>query len=267
MRRRINILIIFLAWIFITNAQEFEKQRFQGFITEYNKDSAIQYGAIKNTKTGEVALSDLEGSFSISGTVGDTLKFRCMGYKATEWVIPGIWTTMEDTIQLKVNANVYALEEVEVVRYYSYAHFKQAFKDLKLEKTDAEKAKENAISWDFQEAIAQGVADAKFGYGTFGVSIAINKSDKITEQRRAIAKLEKVADASAEFKSLTSADNVRSLTGYDGTCLDSFMVYLNSNYKLDYKMPQYDVLATIVAAADNFDFTKGDAPWYEKLVD
>ncbi|WP_075603417.1 hypothetical protein [Saccharicrinis aurantiacus] len=265
--KKVYLIISLLAIFAISKAQEFEKMRFSGYVGEQFKNKAVQYGAIKNVQTGEVALSDFDGAFSISGTVGDTLKFRCMGYKATEWVIPGIWTTMDDTIKLKVNTNIYALDEIEVVRYYSYAHFKQAFKDLRIEETEADKVKEMVNNWDFSEAIAMGKANAKMNQGTFGLTLSTGGKDKVAQKREEIKQLERLADESAEFIKLTSRKNVKSLTGYDGTCLDSFMVYLNSNYKMEYTMPQYDLLATIVAAADNFEFTKGDAPWYQRLID
>ncbi len=261
---RIQFLIVLTTCLLCSNinGQSFEKERYKGYVRD-NKNGNIQYGAIQNTKTGEVTLTDFDGSFSISGTVGDTLQFRCMGYENQKWIIPGIWNTMEDSIILKANTSIYALQEINVIRYYSYAHFKQAFKDLKVEETKADKAAKMIESLNFEDDIKEALLEKRVSVGYFALSTG--RPDKITRQREEVRKLEEIAVASQDFNKVVSRSNIKYLTGYQGTCLDSFMVFLNSQYHLDYTMKEYDVLATIMTASQNFTSLKGEEAWFSTV--
>jgi len=257
----ISAIFLFL----ITNisfAQNSETKRFGAYLIQEPTKEVVQFGAIKNIKTGEVTLTDTEGFFAISGSVGDTLRFHSLGYRDTTWVIPGIWYTTNQKLELKVQTNVYALSEVEVVRYYSYAHFKQAFKDLRLPEDEKDKAKQKISSWAFDDAIAWGKSDAVAARGTFGVGISFGGKDKVVTQRKEVGKLEEIQNKSQRFNYFTSRENVMQLTQYKGTCLDSFMVFLNTGYNLNYQMPEYNLLASILEAASNFKKLKGDEEWF-----
>ncbi|SMO84347.1 hypothetical protein SAMN06265379_10979 [Saccharicrinis carchari] len=245
-------------------SQPLQSKRFGIYILQNSIEEAVQFGAVKNIKTGEVSLTDEEGFFAISGLVGDTLKFHSLGYRDTSWVIPGIWFAMDQKIELKVEPNVYDLPEVDVVRYYSYAHFKQAFKDLRIPKTEKDIAREVFSSWDplFKEAAAQGRIDAMAQGGSVGLGIGIGGKDKLRLQREAVDKLEEVQDKSQRFNYLVSRANIKHLTEYKGTCLDSFMVFLNTGYNLHYQMEEYDLLSAIINASAHFKALKGNEEWF-----
>lgn len=251
-----------LLFVSISFAQNTSAKRFGVYLIQEPKEEVVQFGAIKNETSGEIALSDTEGFFNISGSVGDTLRFHSLGFRDTSWVIPGVWYEMLMPIQLKVQTNIYVLDEVEVVRYYSYAHFKQAFKDLRLPKTAEDIAKEAFMSWDalFKKAVAQGKMDAFAEGGSFGISIG--GKDKIVTQREAVEKLEEIQHKSQRYNYFTSRQHIMELTQYKGTCLDSFMVFLNTGYNLNYQMNEYDLLASIQSAATNFKALKGNEEWF-----
>ena len=266
--KNICILIVLLLQVVISSAQDREEKRFSGYLNEESSKAAVQFGAIKNIKTGEVTLTDGEGFFAISGSVGDTLRFHSLGYRDSTWVVPGIWYAMEEAIELKVQPNIYSLNEVEVVRYYSYAHFKQAFKDLKIEKTESEKAKEAIDAWqkNFAEAVAWGKSDAKAASGNFGVSMGVGGVNKIVKQRNEVNRLEKISDKSTRFNYFVSRDNIKRLTEYEGTCLDSFMVFMNTGYNFNYQMPEYELLASILRASSEFKNEKGNEEWFSQIA-
>lgn len=257
------IIILALGFFYTSNAQEFKYRRFKGYLNEQPSGSGIEFGALKNITTGETILTDEDGYFEISGTVGDTIRFHSLGYNDNIWVIPGIWYSMKEEIELNVHKRFYSLDEVEVVRYYSYAHFKQAFKDLKLPEDENQKVKEMVSNWEFDDAIAWGKADRKAEEGTFGLSFSGGGKDKVVKQREAVKRLEEIQDQSQQFNYYTSPENINYLTGYQGTCLDSFMVFLNSKYSIDYKMPEYDLLAMILRASDDFKLLKGEEVWFQ----
>ncbi len=258
------ITLFLLSLFTLSFAQSDESKEMEAYLKKQKNGDAVAFGAVKNEKTGEVVLSDTEGYFKIHGSVGDTIRFHSLGYKDTTWVVSGIWHSMDEAVMLNVQTNIYALDEIEVVRYYSYAHFKQAFKDLKLPKTEDELAKEMVNSWgnDFEEAIAWGKADKKAASGTFGVSLSLGGKDPIALARERVKELEKIADESTRFNYFTSRENIASLTGYQGTCLDSFMVFLNTQYSLHYKMEEYQLLSSILGAHSQFKSLKQNEEWY-----
>ncbi len=263
MRVIVSILLFSLCFSSFSQVLEDEIFTFNGVVKEAKTQKPIEFGAIKNMSTGEVILSDNTGSFEINGSVGDTLRFHSMGYVDTTWVVPTIWTTMEDQLTLVVPTNTYAITEVEVLRFYSYAHFRQAFKDLELPKDENAEVKEMVSSWDFEEAIAWGKADKKFNQGTFGAGISIGSGKtRFDKQKEEVKRLEKIELESAKFNYFTSRENLADLTGYKGTCLDSFMVFLNSNYSIHYKMPEYELLSSILGAYEDFNELKSQEEWY-----
>ncbi len=257
----IAILFILLLPI-ISYAQQNEIGLFTGSLIEMDSDKGVGYAAIKNIKTGEVFLTNEKGIFTIRGAVGDTLKFHSLGYIDTTWVVPGVWFSMQEEVSLRVQTSFYALEEVEVLRFYSYAHFKQAFKDLKLPPDENQKVKDMVQGWDFSEAVAMGKAERKFKEGTFGVSLSVGGKTDIDKQHDEVKRLERIGEERARFNYLTSRENIASLTGYKGTCLDSFMVFINANYQLDYNMAEYDLLASVLRANEDFFSLKGDEFWF-----
>lgn len=238
-----------------------QEKTYSGRLLIDKSDSPVPFGAIKNLSTGNVSITDDKGLFSIEGVVGDTLKFHSLGYEDREWIIPGIWNKMSDEIVLNVNTAIYSLQEVEVVRYYSYAHFKQAFKDLRVPKTEAELAKEMVSSWNFKDEIAWGQAEKKYNAGNFGVSIGFNVNP-VAKQRKEIQRLEKKYDDEYKLNTFRSRDNISYLTGYKGTCLDSFMVYLNSTCILDYKMKEFELLTIIDGAQKKFVEKYENSDWF-----
>ena len=269
MKKLILMISIVLFVQSVSYSQENEVKRFSGYINEEFSKSAVQFGAIKNMHTGEVTLTDGEGFFNISGSVGDTLRFHSLGYRDSTWIIPGVWYAMDDVVELKVQPNIYSLNEVEVVRYYSYAHFKQAFKNLELEKTEKEVAKERIEAWqnDIAEAIAWGKSDKKAASGTFGVSFGTGGTDKITKKRKELKRLEEINYKSTRFNYFVSRDNIKRLTEYEGVCLDSFMVFINTQYNLTYQMPEYELLASILRASTDFKNQKGSEDWFLQSMD
>ncbi len=268
MRLIFSVLLLSISLGLFSQALDHDIHIFKGIIKESKSRKPIEYGAIKNISTGEVILSDNLGEFKIEGTVGDTLRFHSMGYVDTTWIVPTIWTTMAEDLVLEVPTNIYSITEVEVLRFYSYAHFRQAFKDLELPKDKNEEIKKIISSWDFDEAIAWGKADRKFSQGNFGVSLSTGGGKtKIDKQKEEVKRLEKISRESERFNYLTSRENLADLTGYKGTCLDSFMVFLNSNYTIDYKMNDYTLLTSIIGAFNDFKELKSNEDWYDNSGD
>ncbi len=245
-------------------SQKVEKKVLNGSVIEETSNKPIELGAIKNMNSNQVTLTDELGHFELTGSVGDTLRFHSLGYADTTWVVASVWYLNNENIELKVKPNSYAIDEVQVVRFYSYAHFKQAFKDLRLPEDENERVRGMVSGWDFSEAIALGKADKKFKEGTLGISFSVGGRPHIDKQREEVMRLEKIADESERFNYFISRENISELTSYHGTCLDSFMVFLNSSYSISYKMQEYELLTSIRDANKSFKVLKGSKEWYSE---
>jgi hypothetical protein len=42
------------------------------------------------------------------------------------------------------------------------------------------------------------------------------------------------------------------------------MVFLNTNYAIHYKMPEYELLTAVLGAYENFKELKGNEEWYNE---
>ncbi len=261
-----SVVLLLFTFAFCGYAQEYELKSYQVHLVQNNNDSAVCYATIKNQETDEVFESDAKGIIHISGIVGDTLIFNCIGYESQTWLIPGIWSKMEEAISLRVEPKVYAIGQVDVVRKYTYAQFVHAFRrGFKIEETEQDKVNSQISSWgtEIENAIALGIAEGNYSRQTgFGIYSSAGRPDKITLQRKEVERLRDVADKSTALNRFISRTNIQSLTGYKDTCLDSFMVFFNVHYPVDYTMKPYELLSVVTDAYKDFNELYADRDWY-----
>lgn len=72
---------------------------YRGNIVDSNGKPVIG-AAIKNLTTGDTAITDTDGNFSIKASPGDKLEISCLGYISVRTVVPDHFTiTMTITLQ------------------------------------------------------------------------------------------------------------------------------------------------------------------------
>ncbi len=121
-------------------------------------------------------------------------------------------------------------------------------------------------SWgnQIQEQIAWGnaVTKAKQLQGRTDIlcilEYGINRISKRIDEKR----LKNVTPDNKDFDHYTSREYLMYFTGYNDTCLDSFIVFFNSKYNVNNKMKSYDLLATISDAYKGFKDLYQDTEWY-----
>lgn len=213
-------------------------------IQSHDDFKTIPYSSIANKRTSLCYQSDFNGHLKINVAVGDTLLFKCMGYRDTTLVVTPEYFR-QDSLVLRAQIQPRMLDDVDVFAFYSYASFKHRFANLKLE---PDKKAPIAINFDINLKEIRALAKAN---GGSAVSIGLGGLyGKTSQQKYAefLAKEEKMA----RVRSLTSHENIMAFTGLSGETLDSFMVFLRARYQFTPSQSDYDIMATVQTAYDAF---------------
>jgi hypothetical protein len=198
----------------------------------------VGFAYVLNTRTSIASESKDDGSFELDAQPNDTLLFRCLGYRDTSFIVSNV----EPKI-FNVTSQTFALNEVKVTWFYSYAAFKRAFLNLKID--DSKNVKFN-IHIDPREIAglsraASGNTGLAFSFGGGPTKSEKNYTSLLSEEKRY-----------ERLNSLTSYDNIRSFTGLKGPTLDSFIVYLRSKKQINPASSDYEILASVKMAYQDF---------------
>ena len=239
----LSLLILLASHVSILAQRQSESVK---LLTIRNQDDlkSIPYSAIANSRTNLCFQSDFDGRLRISVAEGDTLVFRCIGYRDTTMVISPLHL-QNDTIILSARIRTKLIKEVDVFAFYSYATFKHRFANLKLE---PDKKAPIAINFDINVKEIKAFAKAN---GGSAISIGLGGLyGKTSQQKYAefLAKEEKLM----RIKDLTSHENIEDFTGLKGETLDSFIIFLRARYHFEPSQSDYDIMVTVQTAYDAF---------------
>jgi hypothetical protein len=206
------------------------------------KNEPVEFGYLINARTSVGVETHLGGSFKMALMPGDSLFFRCLGYADTTLIVAAL-PQKQDTLNFYVERHFYALKEVQVNWFKSYASFKQAFLNVKV-KTPGSINLGPLITNEEAMALAK-AKSGTFGYG-FSVGSGLSKAERkfrvfLAEENR-----------HERLRELTSRDNLQVFTGFQGAKLDSFIVFLRSKYAIDPDWSDYQILASVKLAYEQF---------------
>ncbi|MFT3740719.1 MAG: hypothetical protein QM786_18360 [Breznakibacter sp.] len=207
-------------------------------------DEAVDFAYFLNTRTQKTAKSNDGGLFKIEVQNGDTLKFRCLGYNESLFVV----SNEPQTLQVfRVTKQTYSLDEVTVHGFYSYAAFKQAFLNLKLDEKD--KPFKYHVNLDMNEL----AVDAKMASGGTGLSIPLTSLNGVglagkTKDERQAMELSRQEKAMERYNRLISHENIGDFTRLNGQALDSFIVYLRTRANINPALNDYDMMMAVKLA-------------------
>lgn len=157
-------ILAFLLSIFFFNQAIAEEKliQFSGFVVSPVRDSMIPVSFAqvfnKNKKIGTTA--SFEGYFSLVVSAGDTLIFRCIGFKEIKYIFP---TTIEGTKYTAVqimDREMGKLPEVVIVPWNTLSDFKLAFVELNLNADDLLRAQQNLTRERLDQAEQAMIFDA-----------------------------------------------------------------------------------------------------------
>ncbi len=202
----------------------------------------IPFSYIVNNRTGVGKETNGTGQFKMHIQPGDSIHFRCMGYVDTIWVA-SVSDLANDTLKLITKQKTYALNEVDVIWFRSYASFKYRVANLKVETDQPIKLNLNI---NFKELAALKKAES----GSFGFSFSSGNGISISQKQ--YDDLRKKEQLLARYNQLTSRENLKDLTQLEGPKLDSFIVFLRSKHKINPNLPDYEILTHIQMVYENF---------------
>jgi hypothetical protein len=250
-RLRISVLALCCLLPFIGTFSQTGQQILHGRIV-CGADS-VDFAYLQNMRTNQAVETNNGGRFSITVQPSDTIRFRCLGYRDTLFVIT---PANSDFAAFKVEQQQFALNEVEVRWFYSYASFRQAFLNLKLD--DKDKPRRFHVPIDYaQMAIDSRFAPGAAGFG-FDIAQLVSKGGKLLAGQNAMAELQKRSVVYGRYDMLISHENIADFSKLQGDALESFMVYLRTKAKIDPMWSDYQIMASVKLALANF--TKGNSP-------
>ena len=245
-----RIYIILAVWMVVISngiAQTQTNKRILAKVLEENSNTPVPFAFIANSKTGMGKETNNDGIFRMDVSTSDTLLFRCMGYDLNSWSLTD-YNLDTDTLILRVSPRSYALDEINVVQFRSYAAFRSRVANMPLVETGEYKL---PFTIDVRGALAEQKAES----GTFGTSLGsiVSLVSKIkTNDQKQYANTLANEKQCALYNKITSRDNLEYFTKLEGPKLDSFIVFLRTKHKIDPKLSEYDMLVEVGAAFDHF---------------
>lgn len=150
-----NMLFFLLISGFAYTAKAEDKLiQFSGFVVTPARDSMmpVSYAQVfnKNKKFGTTA--SFEGYFSLVAAPGDSLIFRCVGFKEITYIIPLTISGTKFTAVQVMTREMGKLPEVVIVPWNTLSDFKLAFVELNLNQDDLIKAQQNLARERLEQA-------------------------------------------------------------------------------------------------------------------
>ncbi len=238
-------LVLMLITSIAFSQNRSDEERLTDFIVKTVKsDMAIPFSFVVNMRTGDGKETKGDGSFNMYVVPGDSLIFKCLGYADTTWVVSNE-NLLLDTIPLNVEQKSFTLNEVKIYQWRSYAAFKQMFLSLKV-------LSKEPISFSFDINTGELNALAKAKSGTFGLTAPMGGKLWIPKETRKLNALIANEKRRERLNRLTSHENLKAFTGFEGERLDSFVIFLRRNYKINPDMTDYNILAEVQNAYEEF---------------
>ncbi len=258
MKRSFIFFIFFLGGVFTMTAQEQEVRSpvnqaldsivmMHGQLRDVEDGKPLPYAHILNPRFGKATVSDTLGFFTIPMRKSDTLLITAIGYEDLYFTLPSFWPANTYSGVLYVQEKVHNIEGVTVHGLGTYDQFKQKVLSLNLsdDKTLEMQSYYNKILTE--EAI-------KYQAVTTGFSFSLR-----TPEERSLRKLQKVLAEQKIEDQINAKYNkaiVSRLTGLKGKELEDFMHYCQIPRDFILNSPEYDILARIKDAYDNYKLLK-----------
>ncbi len=189
--------------------------------------------------SGHYSVCDSSGRFLLHAYRGDSLIIRNLS--CVNKIMQAEQVLMMDTVILKTR--IYALKEIRVFDWGStYADMKNKMKSLPTEQTTGEKLglpvqKGNPVPNYRNENFLKNPLAAY----TNPVDFLYYNLSKKEKSVRKVMEFKRNEDKFRNFENVYNRENVAAITALTGTRLDSFMVFLNLNFRCDMNCPEFEI--------------------------
>lgn len=250
MKKRTFVIITLLTCLLsaTASAQTPKTVRILGKVVSDSLKTPVPFGFVANSETGIGKETNIHGLFLLDISPNDTILFRCMGYEDAQWALNDVYTK-GDTLILEATPKTYALKEIKVLNFRSYAAFRHKVAHME--------DMYHEFKMPFKIEVGKALAEQKANSGTFSYSFRLphKTENKETREYKALLNKEKVYE---RYNNLTSRDNLQTFTDLEGAKLDSFIVFLRSKHNIDPKLNDYDLMAAINEVYQDFIALQSD---------
>ncbi|TAJ14665.1 hypothetical protein DMA11_04645 [Marinilabiliaceae bacterium JC017] len=249
MNTRLAILISIFMVSFIgrntilqaQNTQGTDRKRVLKVISQSNRQP-IPFSYLVNKRTGEGKESREDGTINMIVIPGDSIMFRSLGFHDSTYVCAQIFEH-SDTLMIQVQEKSYELSSIDVYRFKSYGSFKQYLLSLDV-------PTEQTMTFNANIDLREIQALAKAKAGTFGLTLGMSGGkSRATTQLQAIKNHQ---EQYARLNHLTSHENIKEFTQLEGASLDSFIVFLRTQHKINPDLSDYKIMEVVQSAFEEF---------------
>jgi len=212
-----------------------ELRQLVGKVVGSDSIRSVPFAFVADSQTGLGKETNEEGVFKIGSDVNDTIYFRCMGYEDTMLVVNE--EMFADTVLFCVKEKSYQLESVDVLMFRSYATFRHMVANMDM-------IPDNKFSMPIMIDMRDVRRAKKEKEKTFGVGLGFGSNGMSRKEKKyvAFAAYEKRFE---RFREMTSRENMKYLTKFEGAQLDSFMVFLRSKHNINPDLSDYKMMKAI----------------------
>lgn len=216
----------------------------KGKILNQEDSTAIQNVHIINKTTNKGFTSHTDGRFTISADIADLLLFTSIGFKDTLIVV-----TSREELFVMMTPEVYTIGEVTIMRYPSYAQFKQAVINLKVEEP-------MKFDQSYFPKVMEPNANQGFGLTIDGPITALyNAFSREGKQRRNYERYLRESTIQEQISRKYNVQIVRNLTGIeDDMEIIRFMQYCKLDTTFILQSTDYAVLLAVKSCYEAYTF-------------
>lgn len=114
-----------------------------GVLVSGDSLQAVSYANIYNVSSNEGHISSYSGFFSFPAHPGDSIVFSSIGYTTTGYKLPDTLHLANYSLVQIIEPDTVKLDELTIRPWPTYEQFKKVFKDIKVPKSDLDRAEEN----------------------------------------------------------------------------------------------------------------------------
>lgn len=251
MKYLIGIILLFVLSAGVS-AQEQDVLIFRGKVFDKSSGMAIPYVNIISQLRHYGTAADENGEFTIYAIAGDTLVFTAIGFESFRYYVNA--EGYEDYFRAVVlEPAIYSIQEVDVFPFRTYAQFKSAVLNTKLqvEEYQFEKSLQAVKELAVYEA-AQAGAGAPVSLGS-PITALYNKFSKEGKELREYQRLVELDSYREQLSRRYNSDLITHITGIDDQGLiEKFMAFCNFSDSFILKATDYELYLAVNECFDSF---------------
>ena len=148
-------LLSFLIGLLCVGAMEAQQITLKGIIVSSDSTSVMPFAYVINTRTGQGQLSDMNGEFSITANLSDSVLFSFIGFQRLKIPVNKLYTGIEKVCKVIMKETTYKINQVVVSEFklkpYERDYMKRVISNSKLKTINAVESPISALYMEFSK--------------------------------------------------------------------------------------------------------------------